>query len=142
MEDKKIIYEDDIVVVKYWQEKKIIENKWKKQSILDEESYRKPFLEAINFSKKNDVYYFISDIRQEGIVSHKEKKWFKEYTIPTALEHNIKLAAIITNYNIFKTYYINALIKLGNNMNFRIKMFNKYSKALRWIDSYKNNLNN
>lgn len=139
MKNKKIIYEDDYVTVYYWTDKKIIENKWKKQTILNEEEYHKPFIKASEFAGKNDVYYFISDVRLEGVVPFKEKKWLKEFIIPEAIEKNVKAAAIISNYNIFKTYYINAIIKLGNNMGFPIKVFNKYSKALNWIQTIKNN---
>lgn len=142
MQNKNIIYEDEYAIVYYWPDKKIIENKWKKEAILNEATYHKPFIKAIEFAKKNTVYYFISDVRLEGVVPYKEKKWFKEFTIHAAIEKNVKLAAVISNYNIFKTYYVNAIIKFGNNMGFPIKIFNKYSKALKWIESYKNKTNN
>ncbi len=134
MQEKKIvIYEDEWAIVYYWPEMKLVENKWKKETILTDDKYRKPFVEALKFAETTQVDYFLSDIRQEGIVPHKEKKWFKDYAIPEAVKRNVKLAAIIIDFNVFKTYYINALIKFGNNLGLPIKTFNNYSKAIKWL---------
>ncbi|MEA3451647.1 MAG: hypothetical protein U9Q83_07055, partial [Bacteroidota bacterium] len=73
------------------------------------------------------------DIRNQGVVPVSEKNWFKNEVLPEGIQQGLKAAAVITSGNVFKTYYLNAIIKVGNIFKLPIKTFNNSEKALNWL---------
>ncbi len=135
---KKIeIFKNKVAVVNFYDEIKLVENLWIKKEALNSEAYREPFQKAINFAKKNKVKYFLSDIRNQGVIPVSEKKWFREYVFPQADKLGVGFAAVVSTANIFKTYYMNAIIKVGNVYNLPVKTFNNYDKAFEWLINHK-----
>ena len=134
MEHKKIeIFNNDISAVYYHPEIKLIENKWLKKIALNVEEYRTPFLKAIEFAKENEVYYYMSDIRNQGVVPVSEKNWFRNEILPKAISVGLKYGAVVTSDNVFKTYYMNAIVKAGSINDFAVKTFTDYDKAVAWL---------
>lgn len=138
---KEEIFNNGIAVIYYWPEVKLLENQWLKKVALDVDAYRTPFIEALNFANKNKIVYYLSDIRNEGIVPVSEKNWFKNEILPKAIEKGLQFAAVVTSGNVFKTYYMNALIKVGNIFELPIKTFNDYQKAIEWLLKNEENKN-
>jgi hypothetical protein len=130
---KEEIFNNGTAIVFYWPEVKLIENKWLKKIALDSQAYRTPFLKAIEFAKNENVLYYLSDIRNQGVVPVKEKTWFRTEMFPKAIDVGVKFGAVVTTANVFKTYYMNAIIKAGNMSNFPVKTFNDYDKAISWL---------
>jgi hypothetical protein len=67
-----IIYEEDLKVL-------IIKRTNKK---LSPEEYQKPFKIALNFIRKKPIDNYISDIRDQAIISPDYRKWLQEVMMP------------------------------------------------------------
>jgi len=133
---KQETFKNGYSAVYYYEQLKLIENKWLEDVSLSSEEYREPFKHALDFAKENNVDFFLSDIRQQGVIPVSEKKWFKEVVFPEAAKLGVKYVAIVTTSNIFKTYYINAITKLGNVNDIPVKTFNDYERAFKWLISH------
>lgn len=83
---------------------------WK--SNCNEDEYKKAFLTLLDFHKKENLPYYLSDIQNQGIVNPQNRKWFENYALPMAAQNGLKKAAVITNSHPFKRYYINMLLKV------------------------------
>lgn len=131
--EKKEIFNNKTAIVYYIEELKLAENIWVNKVALDSTAYREPFLATLKLAEETSVKYFLSDIRNQGVVPVSEKKWFKEVVFPQAAASGVKFGAVITTGNVFKTYYMNAIIKVGNVFDLPVKTFNDYEKAFNWL---------
>lgn len=98
--------------------------------------YQSTFEELITFSKKNPIENFLSDIRNQGVVSPENRKWFESVMIPKAIDHGLKRAATIFDGNVFKKYYINMIIQVINKFGIPLKLFNTEEDAIKWFQSF------
>ncbi len=130
---KEEIFNNGTAALYYWPEVKILENRWLKKVALDSEAYRKPFIAALKFAEEKPVVYYLSDLRNQGVVPIAEKNWFKNEVLPRAAELGLKYGAVVTAGNVFKTYYMNAMIKVGNIFHVPVKTFNNIDKAVNWL---------
>jgi hypothetical protein len=71
------------------------------------EEYKKPFEIALEFMTKKPVLNYISDIRNQGIISPDFRKWLQESAMPEAAKAGLKRVVGVANVNVFKQYYIN-----------------------------------
>ncbi len=131
--DKITVFENNSAIVYYIKEHKMIENIWIKKVALDSAAYREPFLKSLEYAKDNEVELFLSDIRNQGVVPVTEKKWFREIAFPSAAKLGVKYGSVVTTGNVFKTYYMNAIIKAGNVFELPVKTFNNYERAFNWL---------
>lgn len=129
--DRKIL-ETPFVVVYYIADKSLGKIVW--SGVPSGEEYRKPFLALIDLAKKGaSVTRFLSDIRKQGVVSPDNRKWFEKEMVPAAVQHGLKRAAVISDGNAFKTYYINLILGAVNKFNLPFKIFNSEEKALEFL---------
>ena len=135
--DKKFIFQDEIVETIYFPDIFLVENKWLKKIAFQQDIYRSTFMRVIDFARENRVDFFLSDIRNQGVVPTSEKNWFKDVVLPLAVEVGVKYGAVITTGNVFKTYYMNAIIKVGNVFDLPIKLFTDREKAVNWLVNHK-----
>lgn len=98
--------------------------------------YQSTFEELITFSKKNPIENFLSDIRNQGVVSPENRKWFESVMIPKAIDHGLKRAATIFDGNVFKKYYINMIIQVINKFGIPLKLFSTEEDAIKWFQSF------
>ncbi len=134
--EKEIIFQNEIVETIYFPKIYLVENKWLQKAAFQEEVYRTTFTRVIDFARQKRVDFFLSDIRNEGVVPTSEKNWFKNVILPLAVEVGIKYGAVITSGNVFKTYYMNAIIKMGSIFDLPIKLFTDREKAIKWLTSH------
>jgi hypothetical protein len=118
----------------YYPEKRYIVLIWEGSPSVDE--YKKPFMAMIEFGKKNPVDGMLSDISNQGIISPDNRKWFEKEMMPKAVEAGLKQAAIVTNGNAFKMYYINLILSAVNKFPIVTKLFNKRNEALSWLETF------
>ncbi|RAW02962.1 hypothetical protein [Pseudochryseolinea flava] len=100
------------------------------------DEYKQPFLAMIAFGRKTRVDSMLSDISQQGIISPDNRKWFEKEMMPQAVEAGLKRAAIVTNGNAFKLYYINLILSAVNKFPIVTKLFNKRPEAYEWLHSF------
>jgi len=127
------LFNNGIAIVHFYPELKLLKVSWSQKMALDSEAYRKPFLFCLQYAESNSCVFFMSDIREQGVVPVTEKQWFRDVVFPKAASLGVKFGAVITSTNVFKTYYMNAIIKFGNVFNLPVKTFNDEKKALDWL---------
>lgn len=98
------------------------------------EEYKKPFLALVDWANKgHDVSHFLSDTRNQGVVSPENRKWFETEMVPSAIKAGLKRAAVLTDSNVFKMYYLNMILSAINKFNIPFKIFNDESKAIEFL---------
>jgi hypothetical protein len=118
----------------YYPEKRLIVLIWNGNPNVDE--YKKPFMAMIEFGKKKPVDGMLSDISNQGIISPENRKWFEKEMMPQAVAAGLKHAAIVTNGNAFKMYYINIILSAVNKFPITTKLFNKRDDAFTWLATF------
>jgi hypothetical protein len=118
----------------YHPEKRLIVLIWDGNPNGDE--YKKPFMAMIEFGKRNPVDGMLSDISNQGIISPENRKWFEKEMMPQAVGAGLKQAAIVTNGNAFKMYYINIILSAVNKFPITTKLFNKREEAFAWLAAF------
>ena len=126
------ILEAPFATVYYIKEKSLGKIVW--HGVPSSEDYKKPFLALIDLAKKGtSVTRFLSDIRNQGVVSPDSRKWFEKEMVPAAVENGLKRAAVVSGSNAFKMYYINIILSTVNKFNLPFKIFNDESKAIEFL---------
>ncbi|OFX24362.1 MAG: hypothetical protein A2041_09855 [Bacteroidetes bacterium GWA2_31_9b] len=131
---KKIVAAFDYAEISYESILKVGIIVWKKKPTNEE--YQNTFEVLIDFSKTHQVDNFLSDIRNQGVVSPETRKWFETVMIPKAIDHGLKRAATIFDGNVFKKYYINMIIQATNKFGMPLKLFNTEEEAFVWFKSF------
>ena len=126
------IFKSSCATVYYIRDKHIGKIVW--DGPLTPDEYKKPFLALIDWSKKgNTVTRFLSDIRNQGVVTPETRKWFEKEMIPAAVTNGLQRGAVISGSNVFKTYYINLILSAVNKFNLPFKIFSDEEKAIEFL---------
>lgn len=107
---------------------------WKRKP--ENSEYQNAFEVIIEYSKKHPIDNFLSDIRNQGVVSPENRKWFESVMIPKAIDNGLKRAAVIFDGNVFKKYYINMIIQVINKFGIPLKLFSTEEDAVKWFQSF------
>ncbi len=95
--------------------------------------YRDAFLFLLEEQKKTHMKRFISDVREQTIISPEDRKWFETVALPAAIEQGLKAAAVVFNGNIFKKYYLNIILQATNKFGLPLKLFSETKLAEEWL---------
>lgn len=96
--------------------------------------YQRPFLALLDLKKKGtEVHRFMSDIRNQGVVSPESRRWFEKEMVPAAVDNGLRRAAVVSGSNAFKTYYINLILGTVNKFGLPFKIFNNEEKAMAFL---------
>lgn len=99
-----------------------------------QEEYRQPFEVLLDWANKgNKVSRFLSDTRNQGVVSPDNRKWFENEMIPAAINAGCKRSAAITGGNVFKRYYLNMILSAVNKFNMPFKIFSDEESAIEFL---------
>ncbi|OFX85881.1 MAG: hypothetical protein A2W99_17285 [Bacteroidetes bacterium GWF2_33_16] len=131
---KQVIYDYDYAQILYEPSVKLGIVVWKHKP--ENAEYQNAFEVMIEYSKKHPVENFLSDIRNQGVVSPDNRKWFETVMIPKAIKNGLKRAAVIFDGNVFKKYYINMIIQVINKYGIPMKLFNTEEDAIIWFKSF------
>jgi hypothetical protein len=130
--EEKVLMDEAYAQVTYHPELKIGKILWKKKPEIEE--YKLPFIKLLDYGKTNQIDSFLSDIRNQGVVSPDNRKWFENEALPQAInECKLKRAAVVFDGNIFKQYYLNMILSVTNKFKLPLKTFNSEEKAYEWI---------
>ena len=100
------------------------------------DEYKKPFQAMLEFGRRNHVLSMLSDISKQGVISPENRKWFEKEMMPDAVKAGLKRAAIVTNGNAFKLYYVNLILSAVNKFPVVTKLFGSQEDAMKWIYSF------
>lgn len=136
------IFKTEVVKLDYDRNYNLVYIEWFKNPAL--EQYKEPFQFLIHdFSQKEKVWGIISDIRNQGVVGPQHRKWLYEEATPHAQEKGLKYYGIVMDSNVFKTYYVNTMLKLvGNKDGVVRKVFHEFEKCDSWIKDNLSELTN
>lgn len=131
----KTVFENEFASLTYEEDYKLLTITWTNKKISFEE-YRKPFEMAIDFMTENPVDNYISDIREQGIISPNYRKWLQETAFPEAAKAGLKRVVGVANVNIFKQYYINHVFQSAKKFGIPFKMFTTIEEAKEWFKKF------
>jgi len=97
------------------------------------ENYRYSYKKIIDFQRTTPANFFISDIRDQRIISPEDRKWFEKEIIPVAIKQGLKKAAVISTSSAFKKYYLNLILASTNKFGLPLKIFSNEEDAIKWL---------
>lgn len=130
------ILETDYVKATYNPELRAITVTWDGQ--ISSENYRNTYTKVLDFQRDNDAPTdnFMADLRKQGVVNPNDRKWFETEAMPRGINQGLKRAAVITDANVFKKYYLNLIIKALNKFGLPLKLFGTPEEAVTWFKSF------
>ena len=127
-----IIYNSDIVDLTYSKSDLLVELIWKQNT--SSEEFRALYTFAVNFATKNKVKYFLSDMRNEGLISLEDVKWLTSEVISKAQDFGIKKIALVNEDDIiFSTIYAESVKKKLEKSAINVQIFNDTASARAWL---------
>jgi hypothetical protein len=126
-----VLLDTDYAVVTFDKAKSLGMIKWKGKSTSEE--YQQAFVSLLEIQKTNEITRYISDIRNQSVISPSDRKWFETVAFPRAVEQGLKAAAVVFDGNVFKKYYINVVLASTNKFGLPMKVFNDLDEAIEWI---------
>ncbi len=100
----------------------------------DLEEYKMAFQKLLTVQKTSPIHFFLSDIREQGIVSPKHRQWFTSFAIPEAKKNGLKMGAVIFTGNVFEKYYINLISEVTKQHDIPMKVVSSVEEALEWFN--------
>ena len=97
------------------------------------EEYRSTFLYLADVQKKHGIIRFLSDVREQAIITPEDRKWFEKEALPLAINQGLKVSAVVFNGNVFKKYYLNLILQATNKFGLPLKLFNDLEQAKEWL---------
>jgi hypothetical protein len=129
------ILDNEYASLTYEEDLKVLTITWKNKKLTLEE-YQRPFSIALEFMKTRPVYNYISDIRDQGIISPEYRKWLQEVAMPEAAKGGLKRVVGVANVNVFKQYYINNVFQSAKKFGIPFKMFHTIEEARKWFSEF------
>jgi hypothetical protein len=126
-----ILFNSDSIVLKYDKHQYLLELSWKKN--VDSEEYKKLFNLIIKFSESNKIFYFLSDMRNQGVVRIQDVKWLELEVLRRAVEQKVKRIALVFNDIIFSTVYAETIKKKLRDSQVQVQFFSDISVARAWL---------
>jgi hypothetical protein len=130
-----IIFEADYADVIFHENDFVVEIKWKKVNKMSIEEYKNALTLALDYQEKHSgkVKFYLSDIRDQGILSPDYRKWFQEEAVPQALKNGLLAGAVIFEGNVFKKYYLNNIMNTTKKFGLPFKFFGSKQEAIEWF---------
>lgn len=127
-----IVFDSENAVMTYSNTDFAIELTWKND--INSEEFRQVYLTGLEFAAHNKVLYFLSDIRNEGIVPIEDVKWLTQEVIAKANSIGIKKIALVNEDELtFSSIYAESLKKKIENFSIQVNVFGDVSSARIWM---------
>jgi hypothetical protein len=97
------------------------------------EEYKHVFETILKNAEENETIRFASDLRKQGVVGPETRKWFEKEMIPRAIAAGLQRAAVITDANAFKRYYLNLILSSVNKFGLPFKLFGTDEEAIEFL---------
>ena len=125
----KLLFEHEKAFLQYNEEVNSVELIWKK--FQDPETYQLMFKKGVEFIKEYKATGFLSDIRNEGVVSPDSSKWLQQVIMPKAISYGLKKIAVVMNSDVFKEFYIKGIQKSAEKE--MMQYFDSVEAANVWL---------
>jgi hypothetical protein len=128
---EELLFNSDIVELKFDKSRFLLELTWKKNT--DSDDYKKLFNLIIEFSEKHKIHYFLSDMRNQGVVRTQDVKWLELEVLRRAVEQKLKKIALVFDDIIFSTVYAETIKKKLRDSQVQVQFFSDISVAKAWL---------
>ena len=115
----------------YYPGKLLVHINWKGRQ--NSEQYRETLQKALDLASEHKIKFYISDVRNQRLVSPEDRKWFQEVAMPTAIERGLEKAAVVFAGNVFKKYYLNNIFNASKKFGLPLKFFYNEEEAENWL---------
>ena len=131
------ILETDYARVDFCEEGAFVQLTWLNKKKLSFDEYKNAFNAAIDYQEENKekTRFFLSDIREQGIVSPDFRKWLQGEAVPRTKSYGLELIAVIFTGNVFQKYYLNNIMNSTKKFGIEFKFFSKREEATEWFKS-------
>jgi hypothetical protein len=126
-----ILFESDTISLNFFKTERLLELVWKKNPTSAE--FRDIYTSAIQFAQKNKISFFLSDMRNEGLIDMKNLKWLEKEIIPAAIKIGIKKIAMVSEDTFYSTLYAEMLKKKLENSTIQVRIHSDKTEAKAWI---------
>jgi hypothetical protein len=125
------LYNSELATLSYNNSTKTAELVWKKEAGSDE--YRNIFKVLIDFSEKNRIRSFLSDMKSQGVVRLEDVQWLDKEVLARAISHRLEKIALVTKDTIFSSVYADAIKKKLEKSSIALQIFEEASEARAWL---------
>jgi hypothetical protein len=126
-----LLYNSEIASLSFDKSTHLLELQWKKST--DSDEYKKLFNVIIEFSEKNRIYSFLSDMRNQGLVRAQDVKWLELEVLSRAVEQKLKKIALVFDDIIFSTIYAETVKKKLRDSQVQVQFFSEINVAKAWL---------
>jgi len=129
------IIQTDFALSQYFEEDKLVQINWKKVPKLSLEDYQMVIIKSLEFQEQHPgkVLNFLSDIRDQGILSPEYRKWFQDVAVPRTVKNGLKMGAVLFDGNVFQKYYLNNILNFTKTFGIKFKFFSKREEAIEFF---------
>ncbi len=129
------IIQTDFALSQYFEEDKLVQITWKKVPKLSLEDYQMVIIKSLEFQEQHPgkVLNYLSDIRDQGILSPEYRKWFQDVAVPRAVKNGLKMGAVLFDGNVFQKYYLNNILNFTKTFGIKFKFFSKREEAIEFF---------
>lgn len=131
---EKILLDKEFATVTFDDDLKLVKLVWKGRTT--HEQYMEAFNTGIDYGKEHEVNLFLSDVRNQQIVSPDSRKWFQAEAIPRAKSFGLKRAAVVLDGNVFKRYYLNHIFGTTKRTGIELQFFKNMEEAMDYLRDF------
>lgn len=127
----KVLLDLDKAELRFNEETNAIELIWKKMH--DETTYKTAFTKGLEFMLEHKATRWLSDIRNEGIVSPANAQWMQQEIMPKAISYGLKKIAAVIKPDVFQEFYVKNVTREAKKSNQIMQYFDNYEDANKWL---------
>ena len=121
---------EEYAEVNYNPQANLVEVIWRKNQTSDH--YRQTVKTAYEIILKYGASKWLSDMRNEGVVSVKDQKWLTEEMMPKAFQAGLRRVALVVSKDVFVRFYTKNIEQPVND-HFQSKHFDDVENARKWL---------
>jgi hypothetical protein len=125
------LFESDTISLNFFKTERLLELIWKKRPSSDE--FRDIYTSAIQFAQNHKISFFLSDMRNEGLIDMQNLKWLEKEVIPAAIKIGIKRIAMVSEETFYSNLYAEMLKKKLENTTIQVRILGDINEAKAWL---------
>jgi hypothetical protein len=125
------LFESDTISLNYLKTERLLELIWKKNPSSTE--FREIFTSALQFAQSHKISFFLSDMRNEGLIDLNNLKWLESEIIPAAIKIGIKKIAMVSEETFYSTLYAEIIKKKLENSPIQVRILAVRNEATDWL---------
>lgn len=100
------------------------------------EEYRSALEHAVEFVAKNDVRFWIADLRKMTVILQDDERWANEVWFPQLFKTGLEKMAILESEDYFnKTSVQRSFTAVKGTISFDVAWFPSYLQAIDWLNA-------